>query len=297
MDEDTDFFKRLPRQRSSKAQHETELTDARSSIYRWWFEYLKLSKDYWWLTKISNHRSDDVLFQKVWENFGDIYKYEFDDWWLSHGRYLFVEKRMPGRLERLDWHSITREHFNETRLVLSIPLTIRKETVMRKVRGILNQYYDRQFDVIKHSTALLKLHTGRYRQESIAVAYDVWINHRKYVTLMPEGQKKKLWEIGEMLNLAGESRLKRGNTPKEVQEKRRMLNALVSRYLRKANALIKNVEIGRFPCYDENVPIHSDRFNDRQRRALQRRDAEWDALVFAYPSLAGSSVQKPDDDV
>ncbi len=290
MDEDTDFFKRLPRQRSSKAQHETELTDARSSIYRWWFEYLKLSKDYWWLTKISNHRSDDALFQKVWENFGDIYKYEFDDWWLSRGRYLFVEKRMPGRVEKLDWQTITREHFNETRLVLSIPLTIRKETVMRKVRGILNQYYDRQFDVIQHSTALLKLHTGRYRQESIAVAYDVWINHRKHVTLMPEGQKKKLWEIGEMLNLAGESRLKRGNTPKEVQEKRRMLNALVSRYLRKANALIRNVEIGRFPCYDENVPIHSDRFNDRQRRALERRDSEWDALVFKYPTLAAEDA-------
>lgn len=296
MENDTNFFKRLPRQRIGGNARDNELAEARSSIYRWWYEYLKLSKDYWWMSQISNHRSADEAFQNVWNGFGDIYKSDFDRWWMERGRYLFVEQRLPRKVKELDMRSITPSDFDEGQMVLSIPLTIRKETVMRQIRKILNQHYDRQYDVLQHSTAQCKLYTGRYRQESIAIAYEVWITHRQHVTLKAEGEKLTLWEIGEMLNLSGKAKVYINDDPKSVQEKRRVANALVSRYLRKANALIKNAEIGKFPCYD-NIVKNPQRFNtltqrfepnvrftERQQKTLTARDAEWDTREFVFPS-------------
>lgn len=286
MENDTNFFKRLPRQQLSGSTSATELVSAKGSIYRWWYEYLKLSKDYWWMQQISNHRSADAAFQKVWNGFGDIYKSDFDKWWLITGRYLFVEQKLPRKVKELDMRSITPGDFNEGHTVLSIPLTIRKETVMRQIRKILNEYYVRQYDVLQHSTAQYKLHTGRYRQESIAIAYEVWITHRQHVTLKPEGQKLKLWQIGNMLKLSQSSATSKFVVDARKTDKQRIMNALVSRYLRKANALIKNAEIGKFPCYDNLPVINTERFNVRQQKALTARDAEWDGREFVYPNLS-----------
>lgn len=296
MQNDTNFFKRLPSQRTGSNARETELLNARGSIYRWWYEYLKLSKDYWWMTQISNHRSADEVFQNVWNGFGDIYKSDFEGWWMERGRYLFVEQRLPRKVKELDMRSITPSDFDEGQMVLSIPLTIRKETVMRQIRKILNQHYDRQYDVLQHSTAQYKLHKGRYVQESIAIAYEVWITHRQYVTLKPDNEKLKLWQIGDMLGISGKAKVYVDSYPKSEQEKRRVTNALVSRYLRKANALIKNAEIGKFPCYDNIVKNPqrfnaltqrfeaNERFTERQQKALTARDAEWNAREFVFPS-------------
>ena len=70
----------------------------------------------------------------------------------------------------------------------------------------------------------------------------------------------------------------------------------MSRYLRKANALIKNAEIGKFPCYDNIVKTPqrfntltqrfepNDRFTECQHKALIARDAEWNEMEFVFPS-------------
>jgi len=58
----------------------------------------------------------------------------------------------------------------------------------------------------------------------------------------------KLWEIGDQLpRFQGFNKLKSTDTPSERADKRNVLAATVSRYLKKAENSIKNTALGVFP--------------------------------------------------
>jgi hypothetical protein len=60
-----------------------------------------------------------------------------------------------------------------------------------------------------------------------------------------------LAQIGQKLKLNLSAMPKRGDDPSTLEIKRNSMSAAVSRYLRKANAIIKNTANGKFPCTDE----------------------------------------------
>jgi hypothetical protein len=60
--------------------------------------------------------------------------------------------------------------------------------------------------------------------------------------------RMKLWEIGNAIpNLQMENKIQVGDTESGLADKRNVLAATVSRYLRRAEESIKNTSLGFFP--------------------------------------------------
>jgi len=73
---------------------EAELADARVSVRRWWWEYLRLSKDYWLVCQTSRSRlrpeTTDEGLANIYKKFGNVHDYTFDQWWLERGSRVFT---------------------------------------------------------------------------------------------------------------------------------------------------------------------------------------------------------------
>ena len=59
-----------------------------------------------------------------------------------------------------------------------------------------------------------------------------------------------LAEIGKQLRLVPSAMPKLGDSIERLARKRNIMAATVSRYLKKATAMIRNTAFGKFPCVD-----------------------------------------------
>ena len=78
----------------------------------------------------------------MYGDFGDVVKLPFPQWWQSVGRYLFAERKATPKVQsythRRDLEEIT---ILRDKLVLEIPLTMRKSTAVRQINKFLKQAY------------------------------------------------------------------------------------------------------------------------------------------------------------
>lgn len=84
---------------------------------------------------------------------------------------------------------------------------------------------------------------GRPKVPALEIMLDVY-------DLRKSDESMKLYGIGEKLRLNPKQMPKRGDTKKLTSDKRRVMTATVSRYLRHAEKIIKNVSKGVFPKHD-----------------------------------------------
>ena len=59
--------------------------------------------------------------------------------------------------------------------------------------------------------------------------------------------KKPLWQIGQEVGIGGGNRITQSDTAAAITEKKNILGAPVSRYIRKATRMIQLAGEGRFP--------------------------------------------------
>lgn len=75
-------------------------TAINASLYFWWLAFLRCSKDYWWCCQ-QGGRCMDPRLVKVWEDFGDIFKYQcFLHWWQENGSKLFDSPQVEMRFNK-----------------------------------------------------------------------------------------------------------------------------------------------------------------------------------------------------
>ena len=77
--------RRQPQKGLARFRYETpegEVRAAAESVRRWWWEYLRLSKDYWLVCKTSSNRNNprttDERLARIFQKFGNIYNITFD---------------------------------------------------------------------------------------------------------------------------------------------------------------------------------------------------------------------------
>jgi hypothetical protein len=83
---------------------EAEIRDASTSIRRWWWEYLRLSKDYWLLcqkTKGGVPDTHDERLAEIYQDFGNVHDCSFEEWWRRTGSELFKEQKLPPRVQQI----------------------------------------------------------------------------------------------------------------------------------------------------------------------------------------------------
>jgi len=243
------FFKGLP---GFTRSDDTLLAhDAEESVYFWWWQFLRLSPIYWYARHASITPTDSVVAQ-AYERAGDLSARWFSQWWAATGSRVFAEAKRPAKVRTVDLEPTDtgdQIELYENSLIVEIPLTLRKATIFKQLKDLLEKKIDgvprhlgRELNVVESSNAPLKLHTKRFRLRTLEIEYLVLL----YRLLYP---RTEIWRIGDSLQIAPSLKVrdaergafKTGSSPFDK------LHSLTGRYLYKAERTLLNVERGSFP--------------------------------------------------
>jgi hypothetical protein len=243
------FFKGLP---GFTRTDDTLLAhDAERSVYFWWWQFLRLSPVYWYARHASVTPTDPVVAE-AYERAGDLSLRWFSQWWAATGSAVFAEAKRPAKVRTVDLEPTNTDaqiELYENSLIVEIPLTIRKATIFKQLKDLLEQQIDgvprhrgRDLNVVERSNALLRLHTKRFRLRTLEIEYLVLL----YRLLYP---RTEIWRIGDRLQIAPSLKVRTAeriafNTGSSPFDK---LHSLTGRYLYKAERTLLNVERGSFP--------------------------------------------------
>ena len=222
----------------------------RMSVYYWWWMYLKRNKQYEECCKLGGGGS----LAKLYEDFGDVHNVvDFRTWWFTdqRGERLFAEPLSPLMLEELENPSEWDAQWTpDNVMVVAVPLGEPKRRLRRWFNALLLSRHKGKAGVATKqvSEALYPVHTKftTASLEQMLVVYD----------LKQEEPDLLLADIGQRLGLVRNAMPKKGDQPKETAAKRNVMAVTVSRYLKKATAMIENTAHGKFPCTDKSVVLH-----------------------------------------
>jgi len=217
-----------------------ELRRARNGWYGLWYRCLRLSEEYQHCCK----NNGKGRLKPIYDDFGDVVDMSFAQWWQQNGRYLFAERKSIPVVQSYKHHRDL-ETIGRLRdkIVIEVPLTLRKSTVVRQINKILKAAYEgREVVPREQSTARRKLAKSKLRKETIDKMLDVYELRLKKPNLT-------LWQIGEQAGI--ELDLMARSTDGQIlslQQERIRMGIAVSRYLKQSRDLIWNATEGIFPC-------------------------------------------------
>lgn len=236
-------LKVLPETLRRRVDLPEEIKLARESAPHIWFQCLKLSREY----KDCCEQNGKGELAETYSKFGNVFDYpHFDIWWRKVGRSLFIEEKPLKKVRVIeDEKSLDKVRIDNDKLIIEIPLTVRKQTVMRQIGKELKKLYEnREIDILKQSTAKVKLEKSKMQMTTAQLLLDIIRLRNRY-------PKYSLAKIGQ---LAGVELDLFARTTKAIDlavgdedyENRRMTIA-VSRYTAQANKLIHDAVRGKFP--------------------------------------------------
>lgn len=253
------------------ADEADELRDAMASPYRWWWSYLRLSEDYWWVCQQKGNTLDAEL-RSMWQDFGDVFGASFNDWWKKQGRTLFAEQVRLPHVSKIDNQLSNLSADAAGHVLVEIPLNLTERTISRQVLAIVRKEAGR---VIKPASKA-KRQLCKLRGIRIAVindAHDIWcLNQLIALASQPKSKIGKPFDhmtsqqLGIALRLVSSCMPKPTDSEDKERKKRNGMKVAVSRMLTRADALIANAEIGRFPSIEPVAPRK--RWTAKQQVAL-----------------------------
>jgi hypothetical protein len=238
--------KKFSRQRHFPYQHPTfgrvskkKGEDAwKKTIYFAWWSYLKRSEEY---IETCDKNGKGSL-SKLYDDFGDVRSDDFKKWWSSDGRgvILFSEPPAQDTIRIISRDEI--ESLDDDLLLMSVPLTLPKKFLLQRFRTLLAVKHkgERGKQYAKRSKAMYNFN-GQPNIDALMTALNLFDRKKEFPTM-------KLWELGQFLpkfkHLYKEY-LKNG-TPLDTSDKK-LIEATVSRYIKKASQSVDNTSRGSFP--------------------------------------------------
>lgn len=226
------FRKRLPIQQ--------EAAEAKNSLAYWWYRCLALHQSYLQCCESEGQGE----FSALYADMGDV-RLHFSSWWIKYGRKAFAEQEPLKDVLKIETFKDADDQIEKAdRLVLSIPLTMRKTTAVRKVSKLLAEAHAMRgspVDIWKASTAKRMIVKSRLRRHTIKQLVHLWEMRQRF----PDDT---LYELGKRVGIELDllARDTQGEEITENMERRRMTIA-VSRLLLQARHLIENAAQGTFP--------------------------------------------------
>jgi hypothetical protein len=230
---------RAPISRERQSELSDELRQARTSWYGLWYRCLRLSDEY------QHCCSNDGKgrLKPMYGDFGDVVDMRFEQWWQRTGRYLFAERKAIPKVQSFTHRRDLEEITNlRDKVVIEIPLTIRKSTVVRQINKILKDAYEGR-DVVprEQSTARRKLAKSKLRKETVSKMLDLY-------ELRARKPELTLWQLGEKAGIELDLMARTTDgLQMTLQQERIRMGIAVSRYLKQARNLIWNATEGVFP--------------------------------------------------
>lgn len=199
------------------------------SVYYWWWEYLKRNGQY---------GPDHPLFS----DFGEIHTH-FVHWWSEKGEYLFANAEKRYEFKRVTEPLGESVFSDDSVMIVQVPLDEPVTSLKKRFGSLLDAMTQVE---LEQGERAARSSTARYPvvgqpnvdalKKTLAV-YDLWLIRK------PEG--KALWEIWLELNPYLQADLDR--KPENAPDIKMSWAAGVSRYIKKAKAMINNAAAGRFP--------------------------------------------------
>jgi hypothetical protein len=281
---------------------EDSLAVAKEGVHRWWWEFLRLSKDYWLVCQTSQKgkvETQDKELAKVYKAFGNVYNCTFDDWWIDRGSWVFREQDQFPKVKEVvrnprerASHKYPAEH-----VWIDIPLKLSRRTIQRQIGRILDLHEEQRLNNrLEMSTSMFKLNPVQYRLHTLRKMHELHSLHRELVEKPAALRAKKkdgayakradLFRIGKLLQISPSNESLRGAVD-EIFKRQNRMRASVSRLLKRSELLIANVEQGVFPSFKPVKPQESMRFNSRQLEMHKELEAEWWLLELTSNMSAG----------
>lgn len=194
------------------------------SVYYYWWAFLRENEDY----IACCEKGGKGKMASLYADFGDVRDDKFMPWWISTGRALFCE---PPAEQIETFLSPPREHDNEKRVLLSIPISGDIERTIAELRQLLKPIYKgKRGSDYRGSKA-------RYKIESKPVLTSLH-QHLLIYQAKKQNPDMRQYEIAELVGISY-----RTSSDKDTSA------AMVRRYQRQAEALVRNVGEGRFPDF------------------------------------------------
>ena len=215
------------------------------SVYYWWYEYLKRNNDY----RLTCENGGKGKLAGLYEEFGDVYASNFKDWWTEDGRgvKLFAEPVVNHDLIELTQPLTADDLSNPDLIYLQVPKNLPKRYLKQQFDKIIRKYHSGK----RGDTYARRKRQGDFKERykvqgqpnipalRIALSVHDYRKEHPELTLYQIGKDLKLFQK-EQLVLPTDFR-------KDASDKRNVVAATVSRYLRVARNMIDNVALGKFP--------------------------------------------------
>jgi len=232
-------IKLIPASLKRRMPIDEEARVARGTWAYWWYKCLQANEEYFFCC---THGGQGEL-ANMYADFGDVFKLSFHSWWFRHGRKIFSETQPLKKVRQIESRQdLEMTAWSNKKLIIEIPLTLRRQTAMRQVgRIVKDAYQGRVIDIWEHSTARRKIIKSKIRMSTVELLLRVLEIRQKY-------PKLTLNEVGIRAGI--EIDLGARDTTGELHdaaEERRRMTITVARYLAQAKNLITNAGLGKFP--------------------------------------------------
>lgn len=226
-------------------QHPTFGTNARpkrdtawkSSVYYWWFEYLRRNADY----KRTCRDGGKGKCAKLYDDFGDVFEVDFKTWWSSgKGVHLFAEPPKPSIRVIPKGEAV--DSAGDGSLLIEVPLNLPITFLCHAFRKIVTKRHKGLRGVRANlATQARFVVSGKVDLYFLETALRVW-------DFRQENPNIPFWKVAQELRIAASKHWVRADEKFEhTVHKRNLLTATAYRYHKKAAAIIENVAKGKFP--------------------------------------------------
>lgn len=209
----------------------------KGSVYYWWWAYLRRNQEY---LNCCNKGGEGEL-ASLYEAFGDVRDDDFKKWWSTdeRGANLFAEKPIEQSFKVIPiGESINAKSGS---LTLIVPLNLPKRFLLARFNEILTAEHKGKRG---HQKAKESESTYRIKGQPNLKALELGL---KVYDMVQQNPKMALWEIGNSIpELLRAQKIKKGDTPSSLVDKKRRITIVVARYLRRTKGYIKNTSKGCF---------------------------------------------------
>lgn len=275
--------------RVDRAKLQTELEAAWASPWGLLWTYGLLSHDYFTYLEMNKTTLDARLADQYFL-FGDCRQCDFIDWWEQYGRSISgidvtsdikiltkMDQIGDTGLELNEWIYLKVPAFKDSNRLQSAFAEILRTHELRTPEALATKQQEGHNRVFK-----LNEFKG-LDYEVMRKAAEVWLEHQLDALEMEgyarrtTGKPLTLWELGEKLNVSVTQRTSESEDQDVTAMKRNAMKVAVSRMIKRADALIANVEVGIFPSYEAvefrqrwNNLTHPRKENGNWRRHLRK---------------------------
>ena len=262
----------------------------KEGVHRWWWEFLRLSKDYWLVCQTSHNRiaqTKDRELAKVYRAFGNIHECTFEQWWEDRGTWVFREQERFPKVQEVarSIRDRTSSMPQPDQTWVSIPLKLSRRTIQRQIGKILDAYEDQRLNNrLEMSTSKFKLNPVQFRLHTLRKMHEVHSLHRELIEkpaalkALKRSQeferRADLFRIGSLLRVSPSNESLRGDT-EEIFKRQNRMRASVSRLLKRTELLIANVENGVFPSFKPVVSDGKSRFTSAHLEMHKELEEQW----------------------